>query len=294
MGRGMFFARLLRSLADCLGVDREPPPLDSYTCASHPARLVGHPSSVASMIETTDRVCSVSENLKGVDRRGKRREEEGEREMEGEREREREREREMKRVAQMVKEKELGKKLARETKREMERKKEMQREMERVAMTEMAAARQRHIRARITARSEKAREEREKVMAMTLFPQLQVEKERVRADAVGASLVAEEEAEKLKVLSKKEKKKAKELKRKARLEKVFSHSQGPKAFVPRGVQPKDCRWPQPPEALPTFSHRSVLTLGVQIVIRKRGWWSSPHIAWFRSRPCFAEPNATMV
>ena len=291
----MFFARLLRSLADCLGVDREPP-----SAASHPARLFRHLSSFASMIETTDRVCRdiisndrncrlglLSENLKGVDTR---REEEGEKGME----REREREREMKRVAQMVKEKELGKKLARETKREMERKKEMQREMERVAMTEMAAARQRHIRARITARSEKAREEREKVMAMTLFPQLQVEKERVRADAVGASLVAEEEAEKLKVLSKKEKKKAKELKRKARLEKVFSHSQGPKAFVPRGVQPKDCRWPQPPEALPTFSHRSVLTLGVQIVIRKRGWWSSPHIAWFRSRPRFAEPNATMV
>ena len=124
----------------------------------------------------------------------------------------------------MVKEKELGKKLARETKREMERKKEMQREMERVAMTEMAAARQRHIRARITARSEKAREEREKVMAMTLFPQLQVEKERVRADAVGASLVAEEEAQQKgkaekteKFQSKKEKKKAKEMKRKARL-----------------------------------------------------------------------------
>lgn len=35
--------------------------------------------------------------------------------------------------------------------------------------------------------------------------------------------------------------------------------QSPKAFVPRKVQPKDCRWPRPPQALPTFSYWSVLT-----------------------------------
>ena len=68
--------------------------------------------------------------------------------------------------------------------------------------------------------------------------------------------------------------------------------QSPKAFVARGVHPKDCRWPRPealPEALPIFSHGSVLTLDrhlqagvVVITIRSR------------SRPCFAESNATMV
>ena len=239
MGRIFFFARLLRSLADCLGL-REPPSAendthrtalvqlpcsevpsrnvpdlesntDSYTCASHPAHLVGHLSYVAPMIETTDRVSGdiisndrdcrpglFSENLKGVDTH---QEEEGEREMEMERERE------------------LGKKVARETKREM------QGEMERVMMDGNVAARRRQIAARVgAAGSKKAREEGKKALATTVSKQLEMEKERVRADAVGALLVAEEEAQQKgkvektkKVLPKKEKKKAKEMKRKARL-----------------------------------------------------------------------------
>ena len=172
------------------------------------------------MIETTDRVCGdiisndrdcqlelISESLKGVDTH---REEEGERKMEVER-------------VKMEKEKELGKKLAREKKREMQRKKEMQREMERVMMDEKAAARRRQITARVeAAKSDKAREEMKKALAMTDSEQLEMEKERVRADAVGASLVAEEEAQKKgkaektkKVQPKKEKKKAKEMRRKA-------------------------------------------------------------------------------
>ena len=257
MGRGLFFARLLRSLADCLGLGREPPSgdndthrtallqwprsdvpkrnlpdlesetFDSFTRASHPAHLVGHPSSVAPMIETTDRVCGdvisndrdcrpglFSENLKGVDTQE---EEEGERETEREREMERERE--------VEKEKELGEKLARETKREMERKKEMEEEMERVMMSEKIAAHRRQIATRVAAaRSEMASEERKTALAMTVSKQLEMEKERERADAVGALLVAEEEAQKqgkvektTKVVPKKKKQKAKEMKRKARL-----------------------------------------------------------------------------
>lgn len=267
MGRGLFFARLLRSLADCLGVGIEPPPaandayrtalvqrpcsevrninvpdfesdfwsVDSYTCASHPARLVGHLSSVASMIETTDHVCGdiisndrecrlglFSENLNGVDTH---REEDGEREME------REMEKEMEGEMEREKEKEVGKKLARGTKREMEREKEMQEEMERVMMSEMIAARRRLIAALVAAaRSETAREEREKALATTVSKQVEMEKERVRADAVGALLVAEEEAQQqrkarkaekagktTKVVPKKKKKAAKEMRRKARL-----------------------------------------------------------------------------
>ena len=120
--------------------------------------------------------------------------------------------------------KEVGKKVAREKKREMRRKKEMQRETERVAMDEKTAAHRRHIIARLAAaRSEKAREERKKAVAMTVSKHLEMEKERVRADAVGASLVAEEEAEQKRMAEKAKKvqpkkkktKKGKEMKRKA-------------------------------------------------------------------------------
>ena len=239
---------------NCLGVSREPPSahedadgtasviltcseipnrivpefehdtLDSYTCASHPAHLVGHLSSVASMIESTDRVCGdvtssdrdcrpglVSENLKSAVTH---QEEEGEREME----------REMERAVEMEKEKEL----AREMKREGEREREMEREREREEMTAHEAimktlCRRRRVKAWVAAaRSEKAREEEKKALAMTV----EMEKERVRADAVGAALVAEEEAQRKgkaettnKVQPKKKKKKAKEMRRKA-LQKV--------------------------------------------------------------------------
>ena len=62
-----------------------------------------------------------------------------------------------------------------------------------------------------------------------------------------------------------------------------------KAFAARGVHPEDCRWPQPPEAHPIFSRRSVLTLdrdlqaGVVVITIQS-----------RSCPCFSESNATMV